>query len=85
MGSLYFLRRKRCCTSTSIEGGRIPAPIFRSYRSIALTYCSPRNTSSSSFSRFAWKRQAGNAAVIMIDITPSMTSSAAIAYPRAEP
>src|SRR3954462_12511971 len=50
MGSRYFLRRNLPCTSTSTLGGN--AFWFLALnRATARAYCSPRNTSSASFSR----------------------------------
>ena len=48
---------------------------------IAWTYCWPRNTSSSSFSRWAACFQTGMATVIMTAMMPRATSRAAMAYP----
>src|SRR4051812_3884614 len=50
IGSLYFFRRNFCSTRTSRFGGNALAYFFWN-RPIARAYCSPRNTSSASFSR----------------------------------
>src|SRR5262245_61307552 len=51
IGSLNFLRRNRCSTSTSMFGGNALA-YLRWNRVIAWTYWLPRKTSSSSLSRW---------------------------------
>ena len=59
-------------------GGNAP-PFLRANRPTARAYCSPRKTSSASFSRRDWKRQTGSTALITTDMTARLTSSAAIA------
>ena len=80
IGSLYFLRMNRCSTSTLRFGGYAPT-YFRWNSPIAWTYCLPRKTSSSSFSRWADCFQTGRATVIMTAMMLIAMSSAAIAYP----
>ena len=81
IGSLNFLRKNRCSTRTFKFGGNAFEDL-REKRAIACTYCWPRNTSSSSFSRWAACRQTGMATDIMTAMMASATSRAAIAYPR---
>ena len=59
-------------------GGNVPA-YFRLKRTIALTYCSPRNTSSASRSRRMDVRHMGRATLIMRHMALMLTSNAAIA------
>ncbi len=61
-----------------MEGGKALA-YLRWNKPMAWTYCSPRQISSISFSRFAWRDHNGKAAVITIDMTARPTSNAAIA------
>jgi hypothetical protein len=75
---VYFLRRNFCATSVSTSGGK-DAAYFRWKRPMARTYCCPRKTSSSSFSRCTMWRHVGIATVIMTAITASMTRRAAMA------
>ena len=62
-------------------GGRVPGPFLRWKRPMARAYCSPRKTSSASFSRCVVCFQTGIATVIMTAMTLRPTSSTAIAYP----
>jgi hypothetical protein len=84
IGSLNFLRRKRSRTRTSTLGGKLFA-YLRENKVIAWTYCCPRNTSSSSFSRWAACFHTGMATVIITAMMPRVTSRAAMAYPCSQP
>ena len=61
IGSLYFLRRNRFSTRKSMLGGKAFGmfAFLNLKRAIARAYCSPRKTSSASFSRCASWRQTG--------------------------
>ncbi len=84
IGSLYFLRRKRWSTRTLTFGGKA-FPFLREKSAMAWTYCWPRNTSSSSFSRCDACFQTGMATVMRTAMTPIATSRATMAYPLRPP
>ena len=77
-GSLYFLRRNFCSTRMSTEGGKVLA-YLRWNSMIARRYCSPRQMSSSSRSRWVAWLHTGSAAPIRTAMTLMLTRSAAMA------
>ena len=59
-------------------GGKL-LPFLTRYSATAPAYCSPRKTSSASFSRWALCRHTGSATDMRTDMTARLTSSAAMA------